>query len=132
MLEKVQAVRKWAKENLPMYESTIAYDLIIFLAIEFVGCKPLTVKRLFASLPYSYTAIRQHYKKLFKDGWVEHLPDEKDGRIKYIKPSQKFIETIDSYVETLHRTFTPPPQLPARSLPNKNTVVLNTTPPPLT
>lgn len=108
MLEKVQAVRKWAKENLPMYESTIANDLIIFLAIEFVGCKPLTVKRLFASLPYSYTAIRQHYKKLFKDGWVEHIPDEKDGRIKYIKPSQKFIETIDSYVETLHRTFTPP------------------------
>lgn len=108
MLEKVQAVRRWAKENLPMYESTIANDLIIFLAIEFVKGDPLTVKRLFASLPYSYTAIRQHYKKLFADGWVKHIADEKDGRIKYIKPSEKFIAIIDAYVETLDRTFAPP------------------------
>jgi len=66
MLEKVQFVRKWGKENLPLYESAIANDLIIFLAIEFVSGKPLTVKRLFASLPYSYTAIRQHYKNSLK------------------------------------------------------------------
>ena len=131
MLEKVQAVRKWAKDNLPMYESNIANDLIIFLAIEFVKGDPLTVKRLFASLPYSYTAVRQHYKKLFADDWVLHTTDENDGRIKYIKPSEKFIAIIDAYVETLDRTFTPPPpppQLPTCKLPNKIAVVLNTTP----
>lgn len=112
MLEKVQAVRSWGKENLPLYESVIANDLIIFLAIEFVRGKPLTVKRLFASLPYSYTAIRQHYKKLFKDGWVIHITDENDKRIKYIKPSEKFIEVIDAYVGIIKNTFiTPPPQL---------------------
>lgn len=27
MLEKVQAVRSWGKENLPFYESVIANDL---------------------------------------------------------------------------------------------------------
>jgi hypothetical protein len=48
LLEKVQAVRSWGKENLPLYESVIANDLIIFLAIEFASGKPLTVKRLFA------------------------------------------------------------------------------------
>lgn len=111
MLEKVQAVRNWGKENLPLYESVIANDLIIFLAIEFVSGKPLTVKRLFASLPYSYTAVRQHYKKLFKDGWVIHVPDEKDKRIKYVKPSEKFVEVIDSYVHIIKTTFiTPPPR----------------------
>lgn len=108
MLEKVQAVRSWGKENLPFYESVIANDLIIFLAIEFVKGKPLTVKRLFASLPYSYTAVRQHYKKLFKDGWVEHVSDDRDRRIKYIKPSERFIEVIDAYVQTIKCTFTPP------------------------
>lgn len=110
MLEKVQAVRNWGKENLPLYESAIANDLIIFLAIEFVRGKPLTVKRLFASLPYSYTAIRQHYKKLFEDGWVLHASDENDKRIKYIKPSEKFIAVIDAYVDKIKNTFiTPPP-----------------------
>lgn len=109
MLEKVQAVRTWGKENLPLYESVIANDLIIFLAIEFVKGKPLTVKRLFASLPYSYTAVRQHYKKLFQDGWVEHIADDRDKRIKYIKPSERFINVIDAYVQTIKRTFTPPP-----------------------
>ena len=109
MLEKVQAVRSWGKENLPLYESVIANDLIIFLAIEFVRGKPLTVKKLFASLPYSYTAIRQHYKKLFKDGWVIHIPDENDKRIKYIKPSDKFIEVIDAYVGIIKNTFIAPP-----------------------
>lgn len=110
LLEKVQALRSWGKENLPLYESVIANDLIIFLAIEFVSGKPLTVKRLFASLPYSYTAVRQHYKKLFEDGWVIHVPDENDRRIKYIKPSEKFIEVIDAYVGVIKNTFiTPPP-----------------------
>lgn len=111
MLEKVQAVRKWGKENLPFYESVIANDLIIFLAIEFVSGKPLSVKRLFASLPYSYTALRQHYKKLFEDGWVRHEPDEKDKRIKYIKPSEKFIEVIDKYVHVIKTAFIAPPPL---------------------
>jgi hypothetical protein len=109
MLEKVQAVRSWGKENLPFYESVIANDLIVFLAIEFVSGKSLTVKRLFASLPYSYTAVRQHYKKLFKDGWVIHIPDENDKRIKYIKPSEKFITVIDAYVDVIKSTFITPP-----------------------
>ena len=116
ILEKVQVVRKWRKENLPLYESVIANDLIIFLAIEFVSVKPLTVKRLFASLPYSYTAVRQHYKKLFKDGWVIHVADENDKRIKYIKPSQKFVEIIDSYVDVIKINFIPPPPNSVRRL----------------
>ena len=116
MLEKVQAVRSWGKENLPLYESAIANDLIIFLAIEFVRGKPLTVKRLFASLPYSYTAIRQHYKKLFEDGWVLHVSDENDKRIKYIKPSEKFIAVIDAYVDKIKNTFIIPPPAIARRL----------------
>jgi hypothetical protein len=114
MLEKVQAVRSWGKENLPFYESAIANDLIIFLAIEFVSVKSLTVKRLFASLPYSYTAVRQHYKKLFKDGWVIHTSDENDKRIKYIKPSEKFITVIDAYVDEIKKHFYYPPPVIVR------------------
>lgn len=111
VLKKIQILRNWGKHNLPLYESAIANDLILFLAIEFIGAKPLKVKRLFASMPYSYTAIRQHYKKLIEDGWVIHLSDEEDRRIKYINPSAKFIDVIDAYVHVIQTAFiaTPPP-----------------------
>lgn len=107
-LEQIQFIRDWGKKNLPLYESIIANDLIIFLAIEFVRGESLTIKRLFASLPYSYTAIRQHYKKLLREGWVLHVPDEADKRVKLIKPSEKFIEVIDQYVRIIKNTFFPP------------------------
>lgn len=104
-LSKVHHIRKWGKDNLPFYESVIANDLVIFLGIEFSSGRPLTVKRLFNSLPYSYTAIRQHYKKLVVDGWVTHSSDPKDLRIKYIHPSTKFSKVITSYVEELENIF---------------------------
>ncbi len=102
---KVHRIRKWGKDNLPFYESVIANDLVIFLGIEFFSGRSLTVKRLFTSLPYSYTAIRQHYKKLFEDGWVTHSSDPKDLRIKYIHPSQKFTDVINLYVDELENIF---------------------------
>lgn len=110
ILSNVQRLRRWGKENLPLYESTIANDIIIFLAIEFVRQQSLTVKQLFASLPYSYTAIRQHYKKLLQDGWIKIISDATDKRIKYLTPSAKFVDVIDAYVEEIDKTFSPPPE----------------------
>lgn len=110
VLEKIQAMRDWGKRHLPFYESVIANDLVIFLAIQFTSGKPLAVKKLFASLPYSYTAVRQHYKKLVEDGWVTHIPDKQDGRVKYIQPSEKFMDVIEKYVAAIDRAFPPPPR----------------------
>lgn len=104
-LTKIRAVGSWSKKNLPLYESAIANDLVIFLAIEFTSNRALAVKRLFTSLPYSYTAIRQHYKKLFEDGWVRHVVDEKDRRIRYIKPTDKFTKVIADFVQVISHTF---------------------------
>lgn len=49
----------------------------------------LTVKALFASLPYSDMGIRYHFDKLVKTGWIELHNGDKDNRIKRVKPSEK-------------------------------------------
>lgn len=107
VLENLRELRQWRKENLPHFESPAAYDLIILLAINFAKGEVFTVKQLFASLPHSYTAIRQHYKGLMNIGLIECLPDTNDGRIKFIKPTEKFINLIDSYVSEVTARFPP-------------------------
>ena len=49
----------------------------------------LTVKALFASLPYSDMGIRYHFDKLVKTGWIELHSGDIDTRIKRVKPSEK-------------------------------------------
>lgn len=94
------ALRNCGKETLPMSDSLIAYDLILFIAITFSEERPLTVKQLFTSLPHSYTALRHHYNRLLEDGYVVHKPDNGDKRIKYIEPTEKFIASVTKYAKT--------------------------------
>lgn len=107
VLESLRELRQWRKDNFPAYESPAAYDLIIFLAIQFAKGETFTVKQLFASLPHSYTAIRQHYKGLMGEGLIVSASDESDGRLKYVKPTEKFITLVDSYITEVSRKFPP-------------------------
>lgn len=107
-IENLLALRTWCRENLPTENSLVAYDLILFLAVSLGGHKKLSVKQIYSSLPHSYTAIRQHYNRLISDGWLEHKFDAQDRRIKYIEPTSKFIDTIQSYAKTAESIFTPP------------------------
>ena len=54
----------------------------------------LTVKRLFATLPYSSTGVRYHFERLLNDGWLELDDGINDKRIKIVKPSPKLIDTF--------------------------------------
>lgn len=113
ILEFVQEIRNWSKTNFPIADSIIASNLLIFLAIEFNKNNPLTVKELFTCFPYSYTATRQHYNQLLNDGWICHKNHNSDARVKYICPTEKFMELIDSYTKTIESKLAeklPPPQ----------------------
>jgi hypothetical protein len=116
-LQKANELRNWCRENFPFYESTIATDLVFFLAIEFVERKPLTVKRFFTSTGHSYTAVRQHYRNLFSDGWLAHTLDGSDKRIKYIVPTTKFMKIIDSYSQAMNSLFYPHPSIACTGTP---------------
>ncbi len=106
LLEFVQKLRDWSKDNFTISDSIIASNLIIFLAIEFSRDNQLTVKQLFVGFPYSYTATRQHYNQLLNDGWISHEIHQGDARVKYIRPSSKFMKLINSYTHQIENSLT--------------------------
>jgi DNA-binding MarR family transcriptional regulator len=81
----------------------IAYDLILVLAINNYAKNNISIKELFASVPHSYTAVRGHYLRFVKDGWVEHYLDESDKRIKYVRPTAKLIKTMNDYAAVANK-----------------------------
>jgi DNA-binding MarR family transcriptional regulator len=99
MIEAIFKLRQWCQTNLPIENSLIAYDLILLLSIHNYSNGHITVKHLFASLPHSATAVRYHYQRFIDDKWIEHYPDTKDKRIKYVRPTEKFIAIINAYTE---------------------------------
>ena len=111
VIKYLVALRNCSKQSLPMSDSLVAYDLILFIAIHCGERQPLSVKQLFSSLPHSYSAVREHYNRLLNDGYVVHKQDEKDKRIKYIEPTEKFIGSVVNYANNAKAILdTPPPQ----------------------
>lgn len=97
VIRLLKEVRSCAQACLPMNDSLIAYDLILYIASMHSEQKPIGVKQFFSALPHSYTAIRHHYKRLLDDGYVVHKHDERDRRVKLIQPTEKFASSIANY-----------------------------------
>ena len=55
----------------------------------FTSGKELTVKALFATLPYSDMGQRYHFRKLVENGWIELHAIDGDARVKQVKPTEK-------------------------------------------
>ena len=104
-IAKMLALRKWCKQNLPTDDSMIAYELILLLAEAHYDVRELTIKQTFSSLPYSYTPVRQHYKRFLKDGWITLVPNANDKRVKHVKPSPSLIKLIRRYTEMAEEVF---------------------------
>lgn len=118
-IKNMVSLRNSSRENLPMGDSLIAYDLILYIAITYVEEQHITIKQLFSSLPHSYTAIRQHYNRLLIDGYVIHKSHPHDKRVKYIEPTEKFITSVVSYANSAHIILGLPPP-PTRIKPTLN------------
>jgi hypothetical protein len=104
-IQAIINLRESLEKNLPIQNSLIAYDLILLLCIHNYTRGNITVKQFFNSLPHSATAIRYHYKRFINDGWIENYMDSKDKRIKYIRPTQKLIEAVNSYTQDSENVF---------------------------
>jgi DNA-binding MarR family transcriptional regulator len=99
IIKAIFNLQKWVKENLPIENSIVAYDLILLLSIHSYSNSKITVKHLFTSLPHSPTAVRYHYQRLLDDGWIEHSLEPNDKRIKYVRSTTKFIKIINAHTK---------------------------------
>jgi len=74
--------------------SRIRYDILIWLSASWSSGTRLTVKQLYAQLPHSDSAIRQHFDLLLDEGWIELEDDNSDRRIRYVVPSEQLVTKI--------------------------------------
>lgn len=82
-------IRKHSAAHLPIGHSFIPFDILITVVESFTNQKELTVKALFATLPYSDMGLRYHFRKLVETGWIELHAVSGDARVKQIKPTEK-------------------------------------------
>ena len=97
LLYKLKALRDWQKQHLVLLDSVAAHDLMLQIFIAYVNKEPLYVKHLFIS-SHSYTAIRQHYKIFLASNLIYLEGDVNDRRIKYIRPTPKFLALVCEYL----------------------------------
>ncbi len=88
-------IRKQSAAYLPIGHSFIPYDILVAVFESHSNGSNLTVKSLFASLPYSVMGLRYHFRKLIETGWLELHAIDNDARVKQIKPTEKLIRHFE-------------------------------------
>ena len=89
LINLLAEIRTQSSVLLPIGHSFIPFDILLTVVKNVEADTELTVKALFASLPYSDMGIRYHFDKLVKTGWIELHNGDTDTRIKRVKPTEK-------------------------------------------
>lgn len=93
-LNFVRRLREQLSIHLPISHSLIPLDILLTSFCGDQNGEDLTVKALFASLPYSDMGIRHHFKKLLDEGWIELHNGDKDSRLKRVRATNKLKENL--------------------------------------
>lgn len=99
--EKIIKVRDWEKANLPIGQSTLAFDLFLLISYHTLQGTPLTLKQLFHSSEFSEAGIRKHLEKLLSEGCCVLEASGKDKRFKHIVAQPRMLELLGNYIEML-------------------------------
>ena len=99
VLETLNRTREVTREHLPIDHSFIPFDILLHVFAAHTRNERLSVKGLFAKLPFSDMGIRYHFDKLVTAGWITLTPDETDGRVKLCAPSSRLIDSIQALAE---------------------------------
>ena len=91
--------------HLPIGHSYIPQDIIFKVLDGYFENRELSVKILFAELPYSIMGTRHHFDRLLKSEWIESRKSEKDARVKIVLPSTKLLKRLNLLTNNLEKTF---------------------------
>lgn len=84
----LQRIRAETSLLLPVGHSFIPFDILITAYCGDEHGQDLTVKALFANLPYSDMGIRYHFKKLISTGWWNYITAIRTQELKELKHPQ--------------------------------------------
>ncbi|MBU3542488.1 hypothetical protein ICE94_04300 [Polynucleobacter sp. MWH-Loch1C5] len=91
--------------HLPIGHSYIPQDIIFKVLDSYFENKEISVKILFAELPYSVMGTRHHFDRLIKSNWIELRKSDKDARVKIVLPSSKLLKRLHLLTTNLEKTF---------------------------
>ncbi len=95
----------WERENLPLNNSLIPLEMLLFLAICQAEGKRLTVKGLTSSSAFSVLGAGIHMRRLEREGYITLEQDKTDRRVKYILTTPKLVKLLAAYLEVLRTSF---------------------------
>ena len=95
----------WERENLPLNNSLIPLEMLLFLAICQAEGKRLTVKGLTSSSAFSTLGAGIHMRRLEREGYITLEQDKTDRRVKYILTTPKLDKLLAAYLEVLRTSF---------------------------
>ena len=96
ILRLMRAIRRASRSNLPVDSSFIPFDILLNLLQFHQENQPVSIKTLFASLPYSDMGVRYHFRRLVKNGWVKLEQSPFDSRSKICVPTEKLLSSFSS------------------------------------
>lgn len=102
-------VRSWEDANLPMEQSTLAFDLISLVTHQTIHGKPISLKHLFISLNYSEAGIRKQLRRCIKDEWLRLDDSTLDRRVRLVIAEPKLVALFHQYGELLRSAYSAAP-----------------------
>lgn len=97
------AFRENSIKYLPVKSSLVTCDTIFTVVLFDIENLDLNAKILCNQLEHSDAAIRKCITKLKSGGWVQHVDSGEDGRIAFIKPTEKLMESVAKVCELVNQ-----------------------------
>lgn len=103
--EAILRIRRWEEAHLPVYQSSLAYDLLTVVAHNTVAGTPVSLKQLFICLNYSEAGIRKQLRRMLADDWLALECIKKDKRVRLIVARPKMLDVLSHYAEVLKEAY---------------------------
>jgi len=103
--QSVMNIRFWEEKNLPLSQSRIAFDLLLFIANCHYSETHLTLKYLFNSLNYSERGVRYVLDQFVKNGWCNLVDSSSDKRFRHVVASEKLTNAFEAYERACISSF---------------------------
>lgn len=104
--EAILTVRNWEEDNLPLEQSSLAYDLLTITSHYTVVGTPPSLKQLFLLLDYSEAGVRKQLRRCIKEGWLRLDGSDVDKRVRVVIAEPKLLLAMKDYAELLKTVFT--------------------------
>ena len=89
MMQSLSTIRAECVKHLAIGHSLIPYDILTEVIESELNGEELSIKQLFAKLPYSDMGIRYHIRQLTTKGWIVTNETKCDKRVKTIHSQEK-------------------------------------------